>query len=106
MSLNKRYMERKSPAFCLECQLSVLHETVFWRTQPLGQQGSDRNRTLKEKAGQLMKVREDLVSQLRELIILRYCALDFPPLSPNPIRISIRYHNSSGQGAVCLNLGF
>lgn len=53
-----------------------------------------------------MKVREDLVPQLRELIILRYCALDFPPLSPNPIRISIRYHNSSGQGAVCLNLGF
>lgn len=58
MSLNKKHMGRKSPVFCLQCELSVLHETVLWRTQPLGQQGSDRNRTLKEKVGQLMKVRE------------------------------------------------
>lgn len=53
-----------------------------------------------------MKVREDLVPQLRELIILRCHALDFPSLSPNPIRISIRYHNSSVQRAVCLSLDF
>lgn len=94
MSLNKKYMKQNSPVFCLQYHLTVLHETVLWGTQPLGQQGSYRNKPLKEKVGQLMKVREDLVPQLRELIILRCHALDFPSLSPTPVRISIRYHNS------------
>ena len=85
-------MEQNSPILCLQCQLCVLRETVLWRTQPLREQGSYKNRPLKEKVGQLMKVREDLVPQLRELIILRCHALDFPSLSPTPI--SIRYHNS------------